>query len=200
MGELAVIVGLGNPGRAYARSRHNAGFRVVLRVAERFGIAVATRKFGALTGRGAVAGRTALLALPQTFMNASGEAVAPLLGYFRAELEDLIVVHDDVDLEFGRLKVKQGGGTGGHKGLASLVEKLGTDAFARVRVGIGRPEPAGDVTDWVLERFSAAEEAALPAIVEEAADAVEAILRDGVTQAMNRFNGRREPGEPEEES
>ena len=199
MGDLAVIVGLGNPGRSYARSRHNAGFRVVLRVAERHGIAAATRKFDALTGRGTVAGRPALVALPQTFMNLSGDAVAPLLGYFRAEPADLVVVHDDVDLAFGRLKVKQGGGTGGHKGLASLVERLGTDAFARVRVGIGRPEEFGDVTDWVLERFAAAEEEALPAIVDEAADAVEAVLSEGVRQAMNRFNARRGPGEPEED-
>jgi peptidyl-tRNA hydrolase, PTH1 family len=199
VGELAVIVGLGNPGRTYARSRHNAGFRVVLRLAERHGVAVTTRKFGALTGRGAVARRPALLALPQTFMNASGEAVAPLLGYFRAEPADLVVVHDDVDLAFGRLKLKQGGGTGGHKGLASLVGQLGTDAFVRVRVGIGRPEPVGDVTDWVLERFSPDEEAALDAIVEEAADAVEAVLADGAKAAMNRFNARRAPEEAEEE-
>jgi PTH1 family peptidyl-tRNA hydrolase len=192
VGPLAVLVGLGNPGRSYARTRHNVGFRVAEEIARRAGVSLSTKKFGALAGRGTVAGRAALLVLPQTYMNLSGEAVASLLGYFRAEPADLVVVHDDLDLPFGRIQVKQGGGIAGHRGLASIVERLGTDDFARIRVGIGRPE-VGDAVDYVLERFTDDQERGLPPIIERAADAVEAVLADGVTRAMNRFNAWKDP-------
>lgn len=190
MPAFSAIVGLGNPGGRYRPTRHNVGFRTVEHLARRSGIALSTRRFRALVGRGLVAERQAMLALPQTFMNLSGEAVAPLLGYFRIEPADLIVVHDDVDLDFGRLKVKRGGGAGGHRGLLSLVEHLGSNEFCRVRIGIGRPETDQDVRDWVLSPFGPDQEQAVGGVLDRATEAVELILREGIACAMNRFNMR----------
>ena len=188
---LAVIVGLGNPGRKYQATRHNAGFLAVRRLAERADIRLDSRKFTAEIGRGAIAGRKVLLALPQTFMNRSGDAVDPLLGYFRVDPADLVVIHDDVDLDFGRIKVKQGGGNGGHKGLRSIDSRLQTNEYTRVRIGVGRPEPIEmDTADWVLSRFAPAEQEALPGVMDDAARAVEAVFEEGIEAAMNRFNAR----------
>ena len=192
---MYLAAGLGNPGRKYRMTRHNAGYLTVERLARRHRIELGSRKFNAVIGRGQLAGRRALLALPQTFMNLSGEAVAPLLGYFRAEPEDLIVIHDDVDLAGGRLKVKQGGGTGGHRGLSSLIDKIGSDRFCRVRIGIGRPDREElDTSDWVLTKFTQEELDALDGVLDEAADAVEALVVEEVEAVMNRFNAHSSTG------
>jgi peptidyl-tRNA hydrolase, PTH1 family len=189
--DLAVIVGLGNPGRRYEATRHNAGFLAASHLAGKAGIAWGPRRFEAITAMGRAAGRKVLIALPQTFMNRSGDAVAPLLGYFRRGPGDLIVLHDDVDLPLGCLKVKTGGGNGGHKGLDSIETRLGSREFARVRIGVGRPErEETDTADWVLSRFTPRELEELRTVLEDAAGAVETVLAEGVDAAMNRYNAR----------
>lgn len=191
MGDLTVIVGLGNPGRMYRLTRHNAGFLAVMRLAEQNRIGLDSRKFKAVIGQGRLAGQKVLLALPETFMNLSGEAVAPLLGYFKVEPEDLIVVHDDVDLLWGRLKVKQGGGTGGHRGLSSLIGQIGSDRFNRIRIGVGRPEETDfETSDWVLSRFTQEEQENLPQVLDRAALAANSLLTEGLLATMNRFNAK----------
>lgn len=184
-------MGLGNPGRRYAGTRHNVGYRVVERFGERHRVALSSRKFGGRFGRGDVGGIEVGLLEPETFMNLSGECVAEALRYLPVGdwKRDLIVVSDDVDLPFGRLRLRPGGGAGGHKGLLDIIEHLGGDAFARLRFGVGRP--AGnrmDTADYVLQGFSDAEEKTLASRLDEAAEALDAILIDGLDKAMNRVN------------
>jgi len=188
---LKLIVGLGNPGRRYAGTRHNVGFRVVERFGERHRIALSSRKFGGRFGRGDVGGIEVGILEPETFMNLSGECVAEALRYLPVDdwKKDLVVVSDDVDLPFGRLRLRPGGGAGGHKGLRDILEHLGGDGFARLRFGVGRPAGVRmDTADFVLQGFSEAEETLLAARLEEAADALDAVLIDGLNQAMNRYN------------
>lgn len=187
---VKIVLGLGNPGRHYARSRHNAGFHVVARLAERAAIALSRERFGVIYGEGAVAGQAVLLGLPQTYMNLSGEAAGLLLRYRAVEpAEALAVVHDDLDLSCGRLKVKYGGGHGGHNGLRSLVAHLGTEEFTRIRVGVGRPPgPGQQVVDHVLGRPTPDETALLEASYDRAIEAVLVWMQDGPEIAMNRFN------------
>lgn len=185
---MKLVVGLGNPGEKYTSTRHNVGFMVVDFLAERYQISVDKIKFRSLTGKGIVAGEQAMITKPQTFMNLSGEAVRPLFSYIDIEKEDVIVIHDDLDLEFGRIKIKSGGGHGGHNGIRSIISHLGNKDFIRVRVGIGKPPPRWNVSNYVLSPFSADESKELHHILERSADAVEAIIRDGALLAMNRFN------------
>ncbi len=191
---MKLIVGLGNPGRRYAGTRHNVGFRIVERFGQRHRIALSSRKFGGRVGRGSVGGIEVGILEPETFMNLSGESVAEALRYLPVGdwRSDLIVVSDDVDLPFGRLRLRPGGGAGGHKGLRDIIEHLGGDGFARLRFGVGRPGGPVDTAGYVLSGFSEAEEKVLAARLDEAADALEAILFEGLPQAMNRFN--RDPG------
>jgi len=189
-----LVVGLGNPGSRYEKTRHNAGFLVVDLLAERWGVPSFRSKFGALVGEARVSGDRAILCKPQSFMNCSGQAVMPCAHYYGIGPAEIVVVHDDMDLEFGRVKVKVGGGHGGHNGLKSLFQHLGTQDFVRVRVGIGRPRPHMDGADYVLEPFSTAEWRSLPEVLETAADAVEMVLREGPTSAMNRHNVRPKEG------
>jgi peptidyl-tRNA hydrolase, PTH1 family len=192
-----LIVGLGNPGREYAGNRHNAGFMVVDELDRRWGPLSFRRKFGGQLAEARVAGEKALLLKPQSFMNCSGQVVGPAVGFFQLEPANLIVIHDELDLDFGRLKVKVGGGHGGHNGLRSLFADLGTPEFVRVRLGIGRPPPRMEGADYVLQSFSRTEAKELPFLLGEAADAVELILQAGVTSAMNRFNPK--PAEADED-
>ena len=188
---MKLVVGLGNPGPEYAATRHNAGLRVVERLAERHAIALAAeRRLAARLGRGVVRGvRVALLA-PLTFMNASGRSVAAALEALDPldPAQDLLVVYDDLDLPFGRLRIRASGGAGGHRGLADVQQRLGRSDFARLRFGIGRPPVGLDPIDYVLAPFDAAEAAALPERLAAAADAVEVVLAEGVGRAMNQFN------------
>jgi PTH1 family peptidyl-tRNA hydrolase len=184
------VVGLGNPGAEYARARHNAGFMTVDRLARRAGVEIGRRRFKGLTADFALAEKPAVLVKPQTFYNLSGECVADLLGYFKIPAERLLVVHDEMDIEAGRLRIKQGGGDAGNRGVRSIAEALGTVEFLRVRIGVGRP-PEGDASkDYLLRPLGAAELEAFGATLERAANAVEAIATLGLEQAMNRFNQR----------
>lgn len=188
---MHLVVGLGNPGRRYAQTRHNAGFLVIDRLAERWGARVERKQFGALVDSVRLASSNAVLAKPQTFMNRSGQAVVSLKGFYKTPLEDVVVVHDEVDMDFGTVKLKQGGGHGGHNGLRDIQAKAGGNGFVRVRVGVSRPPEGWDTADWVLAKFSSAEQSELDAILDRAADAVELVLREGTSKAMAHVNARR---------
>jgi peptidyl-tRNA hydrolase, PTH1 family len=185
-GDLYLVVGLGNPGGKYEGTRHNIGFMVVERFAERLGVSFTSSKHRADTARGTVSGASVLLAEPLTFMNDSGIAVRRLLEYYKVPPERMIVVCDDLDLPFGRLRIRMDGSSGGNGGLRSIIREIGTDAFTRLRVGIDRPSiPA---RAYVLQPFTREQEAVLPALVDVTCDAIEAILARGPTAAMNEFN------------
>ena len=185
---MKVILGLGNPGRKYARTRHNLGFLVVDRIASENCIPVKKRKFDSLIGKWKTGGEEILLVKPQTFMNHSGKAIRQLLRSFPITVKDLVVIHDDLDLPFGRIRIRPRGGAGGHRGVVSILETLGEESFLRVRVGIGRPRPGMDPTDFVLETFSSEESSRLGQVVARAADAVGCLLAEGPQRAMETFN------------
>ncbi len=191
-----LVVGLGNPGAEYEGTRHNVGAEVVRRLADRHGARLRKAKERAVVDEVVVGGRRLALAVPMTYMNLSGEAVAPLVRrHGITDPHDLVVVHDELDLPVGRIKLKVGGGLAGNNGLKSIKAHLHTDDFVRVRIGIGRPPGRAEGADHVLKRPGKADRAELDIVVVEAADAVEAILAEGVEAAMNRFNSRsREPG------
>ena len=181
-----LVAGLGNPGREYERSRHNVGFLVVDELARRRGGRVTDRAAKSLTGKIHLGDRELVLAKPQTMMNLSGLAVKALRTKYGVPLERLLVVHDDLDLPYGRLRIRRGGSSAGNHGLDSVIASLGTKDFARVRVGIGRPP--GDGVDYVLSPFTEAERAQLSEIVRRAADGVEVTIQDGLERAMTDFN------------
>lgn len=187
---MKLIVGLGNPGTQYAETRHNIGFMVVSHLARRAGIALKRKGYQGFYGVGRVAGEEVTILLPQTYMNCSGESVAPACQSLGVNPGDLIVVHDEIDLAFGCLRVKTGGGHGGHNGLRSIGGTLGENGYARLRMGIGRPPAGGDVSGHVLSRFNATERILLQQYFEVAADALELLLREGAQEAMNRYNNR----------
>jgi peptidyl-tRNA hydrolase, PTH1 family len=183
-----LVVGLGNPGREYAGNRHNVGFDVVTELAARAKAPPLREKFGAEIGEATIRGERVLLCKPMEFMNVSGQAVARVAKFWKIPPASIVVVHDDLDLQFGRLKLGAGGGHGGNNGVRSVIADLGTADFLRVRFGIGRPNPGGDAANHVLADFSRAEQKELPDLRSAAADAVEEILASGLTAAMNRFN------------
>jgi PTH1 family peptidyl-tRNA hydrolase len=185
---MKIIVGLGNPGRKYERTRHNAGFTAADELARLLQIGITREKAGCLIGVGSIDSGNVILAKPQTFMNESGRAVAALLRESYASTGDLIVVHDELDLPLGAVRVKAGGGHGGHNGLRSLIAELGSPDFARVRIGIGRPVPGVDPADYVLSPFLPEELAAAAGAAVMAAEAVRTIISQGVTKAMNMLN------------
>lgn len=185
----ALVVGLGNPGPDYADTRHNVGFPVVELLAARAGGGrFSKHKTNADVLEGRLAGRRVVLAKPRTYMNVSGGPVAGLARYFSVEPADLIVIHDDLDLGFGIVRLKLGGGEGGHNGLRSISSSIGTRDYLRVRFGIGRPPGRQDPADFVLKRFSGAERKELDFAVDLAADATEALLSDGLEAAQNKFH------------
>jgi PTH1 family peptidyl-tRNA hydrolase len=192
--ERVVIVGLGNPGARYERTRHNAGAMALAVLAERTGTELKWhKKSGCLLGETSLEGQRVVLARPLSFMNESGRAVREVARWYGAGPEDLIVLHDELDIAFGQVRVKRGGGTAGHNGLKSVGAHLGTKDFARVRIGVSRPAGNRDAADWVLATFSAEERKELPGILERAADAVQRILEVGLDTAMNEFNVRARP-------
>lgn len=187
---MKLIVGLGNPGARYEGTRHNIGFLVVDALARRAGVWINRERFDALLGRGEISDVSVILAKPLTFMNLSGRAVAQIARYFGIGAEDILIVHDDMDFPVGDVRIKAGGGAGGHKGLLSIIDQLGGPDFARVRVGIGRPPERETAERYVLERFSEEEKQVLDSAIERADDAVIAVVSSGVHAAMNRFNAR----------
>ncbi len=185
------MVALGNPGDAYLKTRHNAGFMVVDEVAEAFSIPLVKRKFDTIFGRGSVDGVEVILIKPMAFMNLSGPPVLKIANYFKILCEDMLAIHDDIDLAFGRLKINEKGGDGGHKGVRSLMDAFGGGDFVRLRVGVGRPEARISAADYVLNGFSAKEKEVLDQITTKARDAVVTILCKGTKEGMNRFNNKR---------
>jgi PTH1 family peptidyl-tRNA hydrolase len=188
--DVKAVFGLGNPGARYRATRHNVGRLVVSTWAKGMGIAVGGRKFSARTGTGETAGRTVIAALPQTYMNLSGRSVVALRNYYRLSEADIIVVYDDMDLAFGKIRIRTSGGAGGHRGVESIIDYLGTDAFVRLRVGIGRPpDERVDPVEFVLAPFSPEEGEILPEVVARAGRALDTVIADGAKAAMNEFNG-----------
>jgi PTH1 family peptidyl-tRNA hydrolase len=187
---VKLIVGLGNPGDRYRLNRHNMGFLVLDELAKRQDIDIHRKGFDSCLGKGSIAGLTVILAQPLTFMNRSGEAVKRLVQYFKTDLDDLIVAHDDLDLPLGSVRIKAGGGHGGHKGLKSIIDHLGEPGFIRVRLGIGKPVSKEMVNGYVLESFTGDEMKILPGIVSRACDAVAEIVLSGAQSAMCKFNVR----------
>jgi PTH1 family peptidyl-tRNA hydrolase len=185
------VAGLGNPGRIYSRTRHNAGFMVLDEVAKAFSIEFLKRKFSARFGTGSINGTKVVLVKPMDFMNRSGPPVQQIAGYFHILCEDILVVHDDIDLEFGRLKIKEKGGDGGHKGVRSVIDAFGGGDFTRLRIGVGRPHAEKDAADYVLDHFAFEEKQALSRIIASARDAVVTILCKGTKEGMNRFNNKK---------
>jgi len=185
-----LIVGLGNPGREYDATRHNVGFCVLDRLAAGANVKIDRAKFSALTCLARIGGKKVLLMKPQTFMNLSGQAVRQAADFYKLPAECVIVVHDDIDLPVGRIRVRPTGSAGGHNGLKSIIACLGTQDFLRVKVGVGaKPNPEYDLADWVLSRFSAQEKKLLESAEARAADAALALLTAGVDDVECRFNG-----------
>ncbi len=188
-GELYMIVGLGNPGREYRESRHNFGFMVADEIAATLKTDFKKEELKALTATGVYSGKKVLLAKPQTYMNCSGQAVAPLLHYYKIPIDHLLVIHDDMDLPFGQLRMRPHGGFGGQKGLGSIIQELGTENFARLRCGTDHPSGQMDVKDYVLNKFSKEQCEQLPAIKKQACEAALAFLSIGLDKAMTKYNG-----------
>jgi PTH1 family peptidyl-tRNA hydrolase len=191
-----LIAGLGNPGKSYQFTRHNLGFLVLQALADRRQIALTRKKFKSLYGQGEIEGQKVLLVLPQTYMNLSGEAVGQWLRYTHLPPEGLIVVHDDLDLPWGHLRVVARGGAGGHKGILSIIEHLKTREFVRIKAGIGRPPQGIPAEDYVLAPMSGALRPELTALIERGREAVEHLLREGPEKTMNIFNTRQPAASP----
>lgn len=189
---MKLVVGLGNPGRRYARTRHNLGFLLLDRIAEARGIRIGDDRCESLVGRGEWERESLVLAKPQTYMNNSGVAAAALLRRFRVRGADLVVAYDDLDLPFGRLRIRCGGSAGGHRGLASILQHVADRDFVRLRMGIGRPPAGVDPVEYVLSRFSAEEQQSLEEVLSRAEEALESIVLKGPVRAMEDFN-RQEP-------
>lgn len=188
--ESWLIVGLGNPGKEYERTRHNAGFRALDILAEDLGIRVDKLKFQGLYGQGTYGGTKVFLLKPQTYMNLSGRSVVQLSAYFGIPPQRIIVLFDDISLPPGRLRIRADGSAGGHNGIKSIIQELGSQQFPRVKIGVGaKPNPEFDLADWVLSGFSAQEEKALGVSLKNAAQGALTILESGVSEAANRFNG-----------
>jgi len=183
---MKLVVGLGNPGKKYSETRHNLGFKVVNELAHRHGIEKEENRFDAIVGHCRINAEKILLVKPLTFMNLSGKAVQPIMRFYKIALQDLIVIYDDMDLPCAALRIRANGGSGGHKGVLSIIEMLGSQEFPRIRIGIGRP-PRG-VVEWVLSTPLPEERLELETAVHSAADAVECWVKEGLVKAMNRFN------------
>ncbi len=187
---MYLIAGLGNPGRKYQFTRHNLGFRVIETLAQNHRISLNQKKFQSIFGQGNIEGHKVHLLLPQTYMNLSGVAVGHWVRYFHSSPERLVVVHDDLDLAWGRIRIVAKGGAAGHRGVLSLIEHLQTNVFVRLRLGVGRPPGDQPPEVYVLETIPASRRAEMEQLVEEAGLALEMILRDGVERAMNEFNAQ----------
>jgi len=187
--ETFLIVGLGNPGREYRLNRHNIGFRAIDCLAQVWGITLGNVRNKALIGQGLRGEVRVILAKPQTFMNLSGQSVAPLLRFYKIPLEKMLVIYDDLDLPLGTLRLRENGGSAGHKGMTSIIEQLGFNDFPRLRLGIGRPAGRMPVEDYVLQNFTEKEEDLLSTLLDRSVEAVDVFIKNGVNVAMTQFNG-----------
>ena len=187
---VKLIIGLGNPGGLYEGTRHNVGFQVVDRLAKINHILITARRFKSLYGTGRINSQRVILLKPMTFMNRSGEAVEKAIDFFQLELEDLIVIHDDLDLPFGRLRFKLRGGDGGHQGVRSIIEVLGKNTFLRLKVGIGRPPRGRDPAEYVLTPFDETLRDHLEGMISRGAESLMVMLLEGLERAMNRYQKR----------
>jgi len=193
---MKLIVGLGNPGREYEKNRHNIGFMCLNHFARTQGIRFDKKQGKARIGTGEVTGVKVVLARPQTYMNRSGESVSRLVKRYDIDLDDLLVIHDDLDLPLGKLRLRQGGGSGGHKGIESIISCLGSQDFIRLRVGIGRPVATGggneisdaDIIDYVLSDFSAQERRIVTKVIPRVSEAIYCLLTEGLIASMNKYN------------
>lgn len=183
-----LIVGLGNPGRQHKKNRHNAGFMVVDHLAQRLGVSFSRLEQKSLVTKAEYQGKRLILAKPQTYMNLSGQAVSALVRFYKLPLNHLLIIHDDIDLPFGVLRLRPGGGSGGQKGLQSIIEQLGTQEFPRLRIGVSRPPGHMEAADYVLQDFSKDEAGFLPVVLNRAVEAVLTFVTDGINSAMNIYN------------
>lgn len=186
--EPFLIIGLGNPGKEYAQSRHNVGFMILDHLAERYGVAFTRYEQKAFVVKVASEQGTLIFAKPQTYMNLSGQSVGALVRFYKVPLEQLLIVYDDIDLPFGTLRMRPGGGSGGHKGMQSIIDRLGSQDIARLRIGVGRPSNSKAAANYVLNEFNGREKLDLPLILDRAAQAVQDWIRFGLVEAMNRHN------------
>ena len=192
---MLIIAGLGNPGREYENTRHNAGFMVLDALADKLGADISERKHKALCGKAVIGGQKVILLKPQTYMNSSGESIRAVADYYKGAPEDILVIYDDISLAPGQLRIRAKGSAGGHNGIKSIIAHLGTQEFPRVKVGIGEKPPRMDLADYVLGHFSEGEKRIMADAVKEAADAVCEIVNMGIEQAMNDHNRKKSEGQ-----
>lgn len=197
--DMKVIVGLGNPGTKYAGTRHNIGFDTVAALADKYSIKLKDKKFNGLIGEGFIEGEKVMLVQPQTYMNLSGECVGLIAGFYKLDAEDIIVICDDINLDTGRLRIRAKGSAGGHNGLKNIIAHLGTEAFPRIRIGVGEKTEGWDLADYVLARFSGEDEATMRKAIQNAVGAVETWISYDIGKAMNLYNVNPNP-KPKKES
>ncbi|MFZ5966674.1 MAG: aminoacyl-tRNA hydrolase [Bacillota bacterium] len=184
---MYVIVGLGNPGKQYVGTRHNVGFEVIDALAAKNSISMNKIRFKAITGEGMLGSEKVLLVKPQTYMNLSGRSVLEIMNFYKLDTEKLIIIYDDIDIDVGKLRIRSKGSAGTHNGMRSIIYEIQTDQFPRVRIGVGKPS-RGNLADYVIGRFSKEEQPLVQEVVEDAVSAVEAIVREDINSAMNKFN------------
>ena len=185
---MYLIVGLGNPEEEYARTRHNMGFDVINKLSEKLNIKVNKNKFNSLYGTGTINGEKIVLVKPQTYMNLSGEAVRDFKNFYKVSQENIIIIHDDLDIEPGIIKIRKKGGPGTHNGMKSVVHEIQTEEFPRIRVGIGNPEYKNDLLNYILTKIPEEDYSVLENAINNAANAIEEIINNGIESAMNKFN------------
>ena len=189
---MFIIVGLGNPDRQYAGTRHNIGFDTITKLSDLYGISLQKKEHKALCGKGVIEGHKVILAQPQTYMNLSGDSVRALVDFYKIEQDELIVVYDDISLDVGQIRIRAKGSAGGHNGIKDIIAKLGTQEFTRIKIGVGEKPKGWDLADYVLGHFKKEEEPVMRDTLSKAADAVKTIMDFGVDRAMNDFNRRNE--------
>ena len=189
--DMKMIVGLGNPGTEYVGTRHNVGFETIDRIVDAFGITMNNHKHKGVSGQGMIGSSKVIVVKPMTYMNNSGECVGALARFYKIAPEDIIVIYDDINLDVGQLRIREKGSAGGHNGIKSIIAHLGSENFKRIRIGVGMKRAGQDLASHVLSRFSKEQQEAIAQGMDDAKDAVEVLLQDGIQKAMNRYNARR---------
>ena len=188
---MYLIAGLGNPSRTYEGTRHNIGFTMIDAIGNKFGIDVTTKKHKALVGRGMIDGMRVILAKPQTYMNLSGESIREITDFYKIEPENIIIIYDDISLDVGQLRIRKKGSAGGHNGVKNIIAHLGTQEFPRIKVGIGNKPEGWDLADYVLSKYTKAEQEALEEASEGVIGAVKLMLADDIEAALNKYNAKK---------